>query len=119
MAGYLILHNHGDEMLSLTGASSEMFDRAMIHRSFHDNGVAKMEHLDSVFINPEEKIRFEPGGLHLMLMEPADTLKPGDEIKIVLVLENEMAMETEKEIIFVVKSASSDGSQDHAGHSEE
>ncbi len=48
-------------------ASSEAADVIEIHRTTRDGNVARMRRVEEVVIAPAETVRFEPGGLHLML----------------------------------------------------
>lgn len=69
-AGYFVLHNAGSRELSLTGASSPACGMLMLHKSNSDNGMANMKDVDSVAIPAGGSVRFAPGGLHLMCMDP-------------------------------------------------
>lgn len=85
MAGYMVVRNHGDGMIRLTGAASEAFGRVMIHRSVVEDGRARMEHqAGGVSIAPGETVEFKPRGLHLMLMQPAGGLEVGDSVDVAL-----------------------------------
>lgn len=85
LAGYLDLHNGGSTPLVVTGAAGEDFGRVEIHRSTVVDGTARMRRQDRVEIAPGETLRFEPGGLHLMLMRPGRTLHPGDTTRLELI----------------------------------
>ncbi|MDT8449565.1 MAG: copper chaperone PCu(A)C [Wenzhouxiangellaceae bacterium] len=85
MAGYMDIRNHSDAQIRLVEARSGAFGRVMIHRSVLEGGRAAMQHqAGGVRIEPGEVVSFEPGGLHLMLMQPQQTLKVGDPVEIVL-----------------------------------
>ncbi|MCY3769408.1 MAG: copper chaperone PCu(A)C [Gammaproteobacteria bacterium] len=115
MAGYMVLYNHGAGMKTLVGASSEAFEKIMLHRSLIENGVAKMEHVHSVPVGPGDKVRFEPGGLHLMLMQARETFRATDVISISLEFDNGSTLETR----FTVHSPGTghgNSTEDHIGH---
>lgn len=85
MAGYMVVRNHGDGLIRLTGASSDAFGRVMIHRTTIENGQARMVHQDGgIAIAPGETVEFAPRGLHLMLMQPQAELQVGDSVEIAL-----------------------------------
>jgi len=84
MAGYLTLTNAGTATIELRGASSDAFDRIEIHRTIVEDGQARMEPVDAIAIDPGERLRLEPGGLHLMMFRPQRVPQVGDTMSIVL-----------------------------------
>ncbi len=58
----------------------------MIHRSVVENGVSKMRAPGVLEIKPGASLKFEAGGLHLMLMQPLRSLKEGDKAGVRLIL---------------------------------
>ena len=84
LAGYLEIHNNGDESVMLRSVTSNMFESAMMHKTEIKNGMATMSHVNEVVIKPHSKFRFEPGGYHIMLMNPKKTLKAGDKVEMTL-----------------------------------
>jgi len=87
MAAYMTLENRADAPRRLSGARSPDFEAVMIHRTVVEEGVARMVHQAYVDIPAAGRVRFEPGGLHLMLMRPQVRLAPGDTADIVLEFE--------------------------------
>ncbi|WP_196140573.1 copper chaperone PCu(A)C [Aliikangiella sp. G2MR2-5] len=65
---YFSLKNLSDKELVLTGVSSPAARHAMIHRSYLVDGVAKMEHIESLTIKAKDTVDFAPGSYHVMLM---------------------------------------------------
>ncbi|HKK05318.1 MAG TPA: copper chaperone PCu(A)C [Gammaproteobacteria bacterium] len=84
LAGYVTLENKTDRAIKITGASSPAFGSVELHRSEVRNGVAHMIKQDHVTIPANGKFSFEPGGYHLMLMQPKHALKAGDSVKMTL-----------------------------------
>ncbi len=84
LAGYMVLENHTGRSVSLLRVASPAFRNAMIHRTVTQGGVAKMVHMQRVEIPPGGKVVFEPGGYHLMLMNPKEPLRAGDRAKLEL-----------------------------------
>ena len=95
LAGYLVLRNDCDVPVTVTGAEAADFAMPMIHRTVEEDGVSKMRHVDASVVRPGGELRFEPGGLHLMLMHPARTLAEGDTVRIGLVLADGRTVEAE------------------------
>lgn len=72
--GYLSLHNHSDAPLTIDNISSSNFGAVQMHETVIRDGVARMQALPSVTIEPGSSVEFVAGGKHLMLMQPtADT----------------------------------------------
>ena len=73
-AGYLTLQNNTDGTLTITRVVSPQFGSVEMHESVLEDGVARMVRLDELEIGAGEKVTFEPGGKHLMLMRPVADL---------------------------------------------
>ena len=84
LGAYLQLHNHTDRTLTLVHASSPDFKSVEIHRSSMSNGVARMTPVPRLVLKAQGVLSFEPGGLHLMLIEPHRELHAGDKVSITL-----------------------------------
>nr|VFK53652.1 MAG: hypothetical protein BECKTUN1418D_GA0071000_101827 [Candidatus Kentron sp. TUN] len=85
LAGYLVLHNHGDTDISLVSASGPDFNTVMLHETITRSEMATMVHLDQIGIPARREVTFKPGGMHLMLMQPKKTFVAGDRSTIILV----------------------------------
>jgi len=86
-AVYLTLHNSGTQPVVVSGVRSPAAGVAMIHMTAMVNGQSTMRAHESLRIAPGETVRFAPGGLHIML-HLAHPLAAGDEVPLVLLLEN-------------------------------
>jgi hypothetical protein len=100
MAGYFELSNNTENRIHLVGAHSEAFGNVMIHRTRRENGQARMVHQDRVPVSSGQTVAFEPGGLHLMLMNRQRRFEIGDEVEIVLVFEG--LEPAERRVVFTV-----------------
>jgi periplasmic copper chaperone A len=87
-AGYLTLHNPGPRELVIVGAESPSFGSIELHGTETVDGVARMRHQERVVVPAGESVRFEPGGLHLMLMEPVDGIPTTGAFEMSLLLES-------------------------------
>lgn len=84
-AGYLTLRNTGKVDALLSGADSPDFARVMIHESYATSqGAEKMRRVASLALPAGGAVQFQPGGYHLMLMEPRRALTPGETVTVVL-----------------------------------
>lgn len=86
LAGYLVLRNRCDAPVQVVDVESLDFGMPMIHRTVEEGGVSRMRPAGRMEIPPGGALRFEPGGLHLMLMKPLRPLAEGDVARIRLVL---------------------------------
>jgi periplasmic copper chaperone A len=86
LAGYLVLKNPCKTSVKLKDVESKDFGMPMIHRTIVENGVSKMRAPGVLEIKPGASLKFEAGGLHIMLMQPLRALKNGDKAGVRLVL---------------------------------
>jgi periplasmic copper chaperone A len=86
-AAYLTLHNRGTQPVVVSGVRSAAAAAAMIHESTLVNGLSTMRAREPLRIAPGATVRFEPGGLHIMLHMLRRPLAAGDEVPLTLLLE--------------------------------
>ncbi len=86
LAGYLVFRNPCAQAVTVVDVESLDFGMPMIHRSEVVDGVSRMRHAGKLEVAPGAALRFEPGGLHLMLMKPLRPLAAGDVARLRLVL---------------------------------
>lgn len=80
----ITLANDGDGDDTLTGASTEAALGAEIHVTEVEEGRATMRELDEAELPAGELVRFRPGGLHLMLVVPDETVVEGGTFELTL-----------------------------------
>ena len=114
MAGYLELSNDSDQSRALVAATADGFANTMIHRTEFSDGQASMVHVDKVELAPNTRVRFEPGGLHIMLMRPQRRLSAGDVVMIRLEFDDGTFLD----VAFPVRKAK-DMPSGHSGDSHE
>jgi hypothetical protein len=77
---YPQIANGGDRECTLAAVSAEVAGRVEIHEHQHSEGQMRMRKLDAIAI-PAQGVRvFEPGGLHLMLLELRRPLVQGEKL---------------------------------------
>ena len=81
---FMGLHNAGAEELVILGASSPASERVEIHRTVVEDGMARMLPLEELRLAPGERLDLEPGGYHLMLINPHQALRAGDEVRVLI-----------------------------------
>ncbi len=85
-AVYFDLDYQGEQGLTIRKADVEGAGMAMMHEYGEwDNKVQMMEALP-ISLTKGKKVEFKPGALHVMAMEPAASLKPGDKVKVTLTM---------------------------------
>ncbi|HYQ72015.1 MAG TPA: copper chaperone PCu(A)C [Gammaproteobacteria bacterium] len=84
LAGYLQISNLTDADLTVTGVTSPDFESAELHRTVIEDGMARMLPVPELTVPAGGSVLLEPGGLHLMLFDPARTLLQGDSVTLVL-----------------------------------
>ena len=72
----------------LTGISTPAAERAELHQSLRENGVAKMLAIESATVKPGKPLTLAPGGYHVMLVGLKQSLKPGDRFPVTFTFEH-------------------------------
>ncbi len=86
-AAYMTLRNNGAMADRLVGVASPSAERAEIHETSIERGVAAMRAVAALELKPRGSVQLKPGGLHVMLMGLARPLKEGERVKLVLTFE--------------------------------
>lgn len=86
LAGYLVLCNPCATAVEVVDVESLDFGMPMIHRTELVDGVSRMRPAGKLAVPAGGELRFEPNGLHLMLMKPLRPLAEGDSARLRLVL---------------------------------
>lgn len=74
----------GDRLLEVETPAAAS---AEIHQSMADGDTMSMERRLEVELPPGERVVFEPGGLHVMLIGLINTIQPGDRVPVILTFE--------------------------------
>lgn len=74
LAGYVTLTNSGDAVAELASVHSAAFGSVEVHRTEVVDGISRMRAVPELRIAPGESVTLSPGGMHLMLMQPAAPL---------------------------------------------
>ena len=87
-AGYMTIRNARADAISIIAIHSDAFSSVEIHRTIAEDGMMRMEAVPTLVIEPDSTVKLAPGGLHLMMMNPAEPTKPGDVLQIVIELDD-------------------------------
>ncbi|TNF87005.1 MAG: copper chaperone PCu(A)C [Gammaproteobacteria bacterium] len=72
------LHNAQSKTQRIVAVHSESFASVEIHQTLMQDGMMRMEQVPALQIEPGETVQLAPGGLHLMMMQPAQPTRPGE-----------------------------------------
>lgn len=87
-AAYAVIRNGGERADRLVAARSPAARTVELHGStVTPEGVARMRPVEAVEVPPGGEARFEPGGLHIMLVGLAGPLAAGASFPVMLVFE--------------------------------
>ncbi|HLR29247.1 MAG TPA: copper chaperone PCu(A)C [Paenalcaligenes sp.] len=81
-AGYFELQNNKETPIELLAARSPAYELMMLHQSYEDDGLLKMKMADAIIIPAQDSLSFVPGGYHMMLEEPTETIQVGERISV-------------------------------------
>lgn len=98
LGGFMVLQNMTTKEVALVGASSPDFSSVMLHRTIMEGGMSKMVHQRMIKVPAKGEVTFQPGGYHLMLMNPKHAVKAGDRIEITLKFEDGSTLPTTFEV---------------------
>lgn len=99
LGGYVTLHNHADQPITVVGAKSPAFKHIQMHHSMTMDGMDSMQPVDSVTIPADGQFKFAPGGYHLMMYRGDTSLHIGESVPVTL----EFADGGQLKIAFTVK----------------
>ena len=92
-AAYFTIHNVGSVPDSLVQVSSSASEDVQIHLSYMNDGIMVMEEQPFVAIQASEQIPFQPGGYHIMIIQPTNDMEEGDSISLSLYFKSRMIIE--------------------------
>ncbi len=81
-AGFGRIDNRCPMPATIVSASSPAYGSVELHESKTVDGVSRMRAVTELRIAPDGAVVLQPGGLHLMLMQPKAPLKPGSRVAI-------------------------------------
>lgn len=88
-AAYFSINNPTSQQDFLLAARCDIATQAEIHMSnMREDGVMEMIPQETVPVDPGSSVQFEPGGLHVMMVNLQQDLNPGDTIELRLQFQN-------------------------------
>lgn len=115
LGGYLVIVNTGIEDDRLVGGSSAVAERLELHESSLVDGVARMRPAqEGIAIPAGDTIALEPGGAHIMLVNPKQRPAEGEKFK--ATLQFEKAGPVEVDFVVQRKASQPAAAENHSGH---
>ena len=87
-AGFGRIENGCPAAVTIVGASSPAFGDVSLHETRVVDGVSRMRAMPELVVPANGSVTLEPGGLHLMLMQPRTPLQAGSTVEIVFELKD-------------------------------
>jgi copper(I)-binding protein len=98
MAGYARIENRCREPATIVSADSAAFADATLHETRIEGGISRMRATAALRIPAGGSAILEPGGSHLMLMQPRTPLEAGRKVTIELLLQDGRKLSGEFEV---------------------
>lgn len=83
-AAFMVIENSGSKAVALIGASTSVARVVELHEMKHEGGMMKMSPVPKIVVPAKGTVELKPGGLHLMLIDVTERLKPGEGVTISL-----------------------------------
>lgn len=88
-AAFGVLTNHTDKALTVVSATNSASDHTELHEMAMEGGAMVMRPVaGGISVPADGATTLEPGGLHVMVMNLTSPIKPGDEVAVVLTLDD-------------------------------
>jgi len=84
-AMYLVIENGGSQPVQLIAIETDVARVVELHETQNQNGLFRMRPVESVEVPARGEVVFEPGGLHVMLIDIQEELEAGDTVAVTLV----------------------------------
>lgn len=113
LGGYVTIVNTGAESDRLLGGTTKVAERLEIHESSIVDGIARMRPAkEGIEIPAGATLNLQPGGAHIMLVNPKQRPAEGEKFKATLEFEKAGSVEVE----FVVQKPKPSSGENHSGH---
>lgn len=86
LAGFGRIANACKDAQAVVAVRSPRFGEVSLHETRVVDGVSRMREIERLPLAPGAEAVLQPGGLHLMLMQPDRALAEGEQVALVLVL---------------------------------
>lgn len=98
LAGFGRIENRCEVPITIVRVESDAFGDVSLHETRIVDGMSRMRPVPALEVLADGEAVLQPGGLHLMLMQPTSELKPGDSATVRFVLQDGRSIEGRFEI---------------------
>ena len=113
-AAYFTVCNGAAQPTILTGVATSVAELAELHETTRDeNGVVSMAPTGPITLAPGERVVFEPGGKHAMLMRLSGAINAGDQAALTLQFEDGSSVVVEAIAKSAIEAAAPDSREGH------
>ncbi|ADV26817.1 protein of unknown function DUF461 [Pseudoxanthomonas suwonensis 11-1] len=116
LAGFGRLANRCGQAVAVVGARSPVFGEVTVHETTQVDGVSRMREIAQLPLAARGEAVLQPGGLHLMLMQPAKPLAEGERVPLVLLLADGSEVAVELTVQRGAPGAAAPAAGAHAHH---
>jgi copper(I)-binding protein len=81
-AAYICFINNSDKDVEITGVSAQGYGTAVIHMTMQHGDMTMMHVMSSLVVPAHQMVTLEPGGTHIMLMDPVKIASAGEKVAI-------------------------------------
>ncbi|MCK7545491.1 copper chaperone PCu(A)C [Marinobacter bryozoorum] len=112
--GYMTIHNHGDQPVTLVAGETPVAEQVSIHETRMHEGLMKMQPMpEGLTVPAGETVVLKPHSYHLMLERLERPLAEGEEVPLTLQFEGLDAMDI---TLDVRRMDAMPAEMDHSGH---
>lgn len=97
-AGYVQIKNNSKQAHEIIAFQSEAFERVELHETMVLDGAMSMMELDSLPLPANSTEELKPGGKHLMLIRPKQTLEIGQDINVIVTFKDGTSTNVQLEV---------------------
>lgn len=98
LAGFARIENPCARPVVVTGARSALFGDVSLHETRREAGVSRMRAVPTLTVPARGSVLLQPGGLHLMLMQPVAMPAAGARVPVTIALEDGRRIEAQFEV---------------------
>lgn len=88
-SAYMSLSNQSNKSITLTSVTSSVSNRIEMHEHIMTAEMMKMQQVDSIVVNANDKVVLQPHGYHIMVFNLQQPLQADTEITMTLHFDNE------------------------------
>jgi periplasmic copper chaperone A len=97
-AGYVKITNSSDQDATITAMQSDAFETVELHETTMKDGMMQMVQRDSFVIPAKGSTDLKPGGKHIMLINPLNSLTIGDKVDLMVTFSDSKTQKIQLEV---------------------